>query len=233
MPPPAPSSPLAPPDPSELAFFRAIPWCAALLDAPGTVLFNPPSRLLRAHARRDHDQFFGRTLNSPDIIPACVAFFADAPLPPPRATGSESEPPAAADGDAPPAGLHPSVVTSVSMLLSLAPHALDGYPGVLHGGAQATLLDEVTGVLIQLNMQRGAGRVEGAFAAATVTASMDVRFARLARTPAVVLARAWIEQIEQRRKGRRIRLAADVRGQDGEVLVACRSTWFAMPVPKL
>lgn len=178
-----------------------IPWCQALLSKPDTTIFTPESRR-RAdppQSKQGHDRLFARTLAGPDAIPTCLCFHKTA------VPGADSSP----------------YVTELSTLFSLA-GGIDGYPGVMHGGAVAVLMDEVLGVLMQRNMELGSDHA--VFRAGTATATMDVRFRRPIRTPSVVRGRGRVVRLEERR----VHLAAEIMDERGEVLASCESMWVAV-----
>lgn len=88
-----------------------------------------------------------------------------------------------------------------------------GFPGVMHGGLLALLLDEAMGWAMY------AGEV---FA---VTAKMELRFRRPAGLDAPLTVRSRIE----RRRGRRIELAATVNDPGGLTLVEANGLFVRMP----
>ncbi|KAH6691454.1 thioesterase superfamily protein [Plectosphaerella plurivora] len=178
--------------------FSSIPWCKALLTAPNTTVFIPASRdPSQTRSHRGHDQLFSRTLSGPDVIPACICFHAT------PAPGSHAP------------------VTELSTLFSLA-GGVDGYPGVVHGGAVAVLMDEILGVLVQQNMDLGSDHA--VFRSNPATATMDVRFRRPIPTPGVVRGRGRVVKLE----GRKLHLAAKILNAGGEVLASCESIWVTV-----
>jgi acyl-coenzyme A thioesterase PaaI-like protein len=193
-----------PPLPQTSNDFTSIPWCKALLTAPNTTTFIPASRdSSHSRSHRAHDRLFARTLAGPDAIPACISFHAT-----------------------PPAGSR-AIVTELSTLFSLA-GGIDGYPGVVHGGVVAVLMDEIQGVLLQQNVDLGSDHA--VFRTSPATATMDVRFRRPIPTPCVVRGRGRVVKIE----GRKLHLAAEVLDAGGEVLASCESIWVAVDrKPKL
>lgn len=178
--------------------FTSIPWCKALLEAPNTTVFLPASRdpaLTRKH--KHHDKFFAKTLAGPDAIPACVCFYAT-PSP----------------GDRSP-------IAEMGVLFSLA-SGVDGYPGVMHGGAVGVLMDEILGILVQQNMDLESDHA--VFRANPATATMDVRFKRPVPTPCIVRGRGTIAKLE----GRKLHLAAEILDANGLLLASCESVWIAL-----
>ena len=297
--------PVLPSAEAERPYFDAIPWCAKLLSAPGVVVFTPPSRLVKRSSEHLHDQLFGRTLNTPETIPACVAFFEEpaseqgpgsetkkerdshsatsreslqtpsakngvgigerpqltTPMEPPVPVAFLEPVPITGDASdssnrpwATSQALHqgtsqtsasPALVRELSLLLALQSRALDGFPGVAHGGLLAVLLDEVMGRLIELNMRRGGGG-EAAFRAPVATRTLDIQFRRKVSTPCVVRARAWLVGVKDSsvpgdsdgrslrdRTQRMVLLGAEILDADGRVLVGGKAVWVNLDASKL
>ncbi|AEO63640.1 uncharacterized protein THITE_2109173 [Thermothielavioides terrestris NRRL 8126] len=191
---------------AQIAFFRAIPWCAAHLAArPNLVIEQALSRRL---GQGPGDTLVSRTLNTPETVGAYVVFYER-----PRASASspaaggaaasnteQARPPVEEDPAlAQPQGQSPSpspssspnqnptqpqpqnqpppgLITQVQSLIALGPQ-LNGWPGICHGGVVATLLDEVMGQIFALN------RAHGLLAPPPVmTAYLNTRFERPVRT---------------------------------------------------
>ncbi|KAM0699626.1 hypothetical protein Q7P36_000629 [Cladosporium allicinum] len=118
--------------------FLRIPWTAALLSAPNLITRIPDSRLPKPS---NEDSFFATTLKTPSTLRSCITVYR-------RPTSSDP------------------YIPSVSTFITLG-SALDGHPGILHGGAMASLLDEGMGILLTVNMERdhfiavGKGFAEG------------------------------------------------------------------------
>ncbi|KAL2021846.1 hypothetical protein VTK56DRAFT_6620 [Thermocarpiscus australiensis] len=112
---------------AQIAYFRAIPWCAALLSSsPPLIIDQATSRRLRP---TEEDALLSQTLNTPAAIPAYIIFY---------------RPPAD------PA----SLVREVGALVALGP-MVNGWEGVCHGGVVVTLLDEAMGQVFAVNAARG------------------------------------------------------------------------------
>ncbi|OLN93232.1 Acyl-coenzyme A thioesterase THEM4-like protein 2 [Colletotrichum chlorophyti] len=147
---------------------QVLPWCRALLSAPGTTTFIPESR--DPENANPHDRFFGKTLEGPKGIPACLSFYSETP--------------------------RKSVITELSTLFALS-CGVDGYPNIAHGGLVAVLIDEILGVLIQRNMFVDAD--DPVFKMNTVTSSMNIRYLKPIITPCVVLGVGNVKEIRGRR----------------------------------
>ncbi|MEE8337552.1 MAG: PaaI family thioesterase [Dehalococcoidia bacterium] len=100
------------------------------------------------------------------------------------------------------------------MVTSYQPKPEDqGFPGIMHGGLLALLLDEAMGWAMY---------ADRLFA---VTAKMELRYRRATALDAPLTVRARIE----RRRGRRIELVATVRDADGATLVEAKGLFVRMP----
>lgn len=88
-----------------------------------------------------------------------------------------------------------------------------GFPGIMHGGLLALLLDEAMGWAMYADQ---------VFA---VTAKMEMRYRRPAGLDAPLTVRSRIE----RRRGRRIELVATVSDPDGATLVDAKGLFVRMP----
>jgi acyl-coenzyme A thioesterase PaaI-like protein len=95
-----------------------------------------------------------------------------------------------------------------------APHHC-GLDTVVHGGIQATILDEVMGVAAQLSLPDDAGD------AACVTAEMNLRYRAPVPMDGPVVARATVERVE----GRDIHVTGLIVGADGQPLTEATSRW--------
>ena len=86
----------------------------------------------------------------------------------------------------------------------------DGFDGIVHGGAVATILDEAMGMA-----NSRIHKVEGA-----VTAKLEIEYRRPVRsnTPLEVRARSS-------RKGRKFDCSGEILSQEGEVLARATSIW--------
>lgn len=100
------------------------------------------------------------------------------------------------------------------------PAHLCGLDTVVHGGIQATILDEVTGVAAQLALPDDATR------APVVTAELAMRYRRPVPLDRPVVARAKVVGID----GRNFHVEGHIVGEDGEVLTSARSRWVQLQV---
>jgi acyl-coenzyme A thioesterase PaaI-like protein len=184
---------------SAVAHFRTIPWCAALIDAPGAVCFisgcrNPASPM--------DNQLLGNVLATEDRVAhmLCVLEPADAA----NAQGGPSQ-----------------IVRRVHTLIATG-DGISGYPGVVQGGAVMALIDDSLGVVLEINMVL---HKEGApFQTNAVTSTMDVQFRRPVPTGAPVRIEAWLDAVD----GRRSTIACRLVDGDGVELAKCKSKWVAL-----
>jgi acyl-coenzyme A thioesterase PaaI-like protein len=159
------------------------------------------------------DDLIARVLSVPGTIERWIALvpaasprmdsFADAnaartPHTPAAHTGATAGDPAA------------PVVQEVYNLLSLGTK-VSGWPGVAHGGAIATIIDEVFGFLMVVNQ-----RVSGE--SGTMTAWLRTEYLKPVAVPADICVRVWVEKAEGRKRFLRGELLG---GKDGKE-VLCR-----------
>jgi uncharacterized protein (TIGR00369 family) len=85
------------------------------------------------------------------------------------------------------------------------------YPGVVHGGIVATILDETSGRALMLHT----GDVNAFFA----TAKMEVKYRRATPTNTPLVAVGWVERAGESRA----RVKGELRLEDGTLLASCES----------
>lgn len=93
-----------------------------------------------------------------------------------------------------------------------------GVDGVVHGGIQATILDEVSGVAAQLALPATTGD------APCVTAELALRFRRMVPQTTPVTAEARVNRIE----GSSVHVAARIVDDSGAVLTEATSRWVQL-----
>jgi acyl-coenzyme A thioesterase PaaI-like protein len=91
------------------------------------------------------------------------------------------------------------------------PDMFRSYPGVVHGGIVATILDETSGRALMIHT----GDINTFFA----TARMEVRYRRATPTNTPLLAVGWVERAGESRA----RVRGELRLEDGTVLASCES----------
>jgi len=98
----------------------------------------------------------------------------------------------------------------------VVPDEYQGYPGVVHGGIVAAVLDEVAGRAVMI-----AGSEEDLMA----TLRLTIRYRRPTPTETPLLAVGWVE----RRSGVGARVAGEIRLLDGTVTAEAEATVGAVP----
>jgi uncharacterized protein (TIGR00369 family) len=93
-----------------------------------------------------------------------------------------------------------------------APAHYGGPPGIVHGGIQATLLDEVCGMAVYL------GEPDEA---AIVTASFNLRYRRPVHLDTPLTVKGWVARIE----GPNFFAEGEICSADGEVLTSAEARW--------
>lgn len=145
--------------------------------------------------------------------------------------------------------LSPDRMESVT-LIELGP-ALCGYPGVIHGGISATILDEAMGRLATAALVGPKGHdADGDGGERPVTARLEMRYLKPVkvekvverepempwleeRSGALVKVEAWVERCEKERG--KVWVAAEVRGESlegrvrGEVVLVEAQALFVVP----
>jgi uncharacterized protein (TIGR00369 family) len=93
----------------------------------------------------------------------------------------------------------------------VVPETYRSYPGVVHGGIVATILDETSGRALMLHT----GDSNTFFA----TAKLEVRYRRTTPTDTPLVAVGWVERAGESRA----KIKGELRLQDGTVLAFCES----------
>jgi uncharacterized protein (TIGR00369 family) len=98
----------------------------------------------------------------------------------------------------------------------IVPARYNGYPGIVHGGIVAAILDETSGRAVLL---------EGSAENLMVTAKLEVRYRRPTPTETPLAAVGWVVT-----PGRnRAEVAAEIRLPDGTVTAECRAVVLRPP----
>jgi acyl-coenzyme A thioesterase PaaI-like protein len=92
----------------------------------------------------------------------------------------------------------------------VVPEEYNGYPGIVHGGVVAALLDETAGRALML---------DGDFTRLWVTANLNVTYRAPTPTATALELVGWVE----RDSGRRTLAAAELRLGDGTVTASCQA----------
>jgi acyl-coenzyme A thioesterase PaaI-like protein len=182
-----------PPEKPDIPHFTSIPWCKALITNPAYAITANRSRHVKPNGE---DLLFGKTINSPSTMSKCIALY--------KKPSSET-----------------AEIQELCTLVTLGSD-LDGYPQVLHGGIQATILDEFTGNLVGIIKEReyeqAKARDEHLEKAPWVTGEMTVKYLRPVTTPATVCVRTWLVKGE----GRKYWVDGAIEDGDGTVLATAQ-----------
>ncbi|KAH6648065.1 HotDog domain-containing protein [Truncatella angustata] len=207
--------------PWETARLEDVPWCTALIGAPNTVTFVPPS-----YATKDDveppllDQLFRRVLRNNEAIPRCLGFYQD---PIDLSDGAVS-------------GL-PFLLTSSSLIFDLRP-GVNGFNGTAHGGLIVALMDESMGAYLIMNdkvhkQKKAEGLLppssKGFESMGFVTGRMDTRLLKPIHTPQIVVVTSHLAEVD----GRKVHFRVAVTGEQGEVYATCDGTWVSFLRGKL
>ncbi|KAL4865580.1 hypothetical protein BDV12DRAFT_188063 [Aspergillus spectabilis] len=157
----------------DTSHFRSIPWIAKLLHDSTFISIPIPSRIFKSSTE---DSFFSTTINSPSTISACLTQYRH---PPPNSKLFSPK----------------SIPTTEIRIFCALGSDLNGYPGVLHGGMVATLLDECMGLILSLNLAGGQSGMNG-----PVTAYLNTKFVRPIPTPGTVVVSGKIIEAKENRK---------------------------------
>jgi uncharacterized protein (TIGR00369 family) len=98
----------------------------------------------------------------------------------------------------------------------VVPDEYQGYPGVVHGGIVAAILDETAGRAVMVR-----GSDEDLFA----TLRLTVRYRRPTPTGTPLIAVGWVERMG----GMGARVAGEIRLPDGTVTAECEATVASVP----
>jgi acyl-coenzyme A thioesterase PaaI-like protein len=146
----------------DLIHFQEIPWCAELLSSPNIVIIPTESRQYKASTE---DALFAETFKTDDTISACISFY-------PRHSPCARR------------------IEEFHTLLTLG-YRLNAYPGRVHGGVLATVMDEMMGILLGTNKRLGLFATRGD----PVTAYLNVSYMKPVQTPGTVLVSARFKEV--------------------------------------
>jgi uncharacterized protein (TIGR00369 family) len=102
----------------------------------------------------------------------------------------------------------------------IVPDEYQGYPGVVHGGIVAAILDETSGRAVMLR-----GSDEGGNEGLMATLRLAVRYRRPTPTETPLTAVGWVERMG----GMGARVAGEIRLPDGTVTAECEATVANVP----
>ncbi|EFQ33212.1 thioesterase superfamily protein [Colletotrichum graminicola] len=188
----------------DVQHFLGIPWCATLLDEPGTICNTAPSRFQKASTE---DQLISTTLRTEETIAAFVMFYKR-----PSSSAMETAPAVAADGEG------SNVIRELKALLTLGA-GVNGFANVLHGGIVATVLDETIGNIFPINETEGL-MPSGSY----MTAYLNVTYVRPVETPQTILCVAEVVRV----KGRKWWVRGRIEDREGRVLAKAESLFVRL-----
>ncbi|KAI8630216.1 hypothetical protein F5Y19DRAFT_429370 [Xylariaceae sp. FL1651] len=213
--------------------FESIPWCAALLQKPGVIIFTPSARLPAGPDGHlpSQDQFFKTTLKTTDAVPEYIGFY--------QSPFSDSAKENLTSPSSPSARQGPRFfINTASLLIDLRP-GVNGFNATAHGGLIASLFDEVMGNLIFMenevqNEARDRGvplseNIVNLRESAIFTASMNIKLIKPLITPEVVIATATLNGKE----GRKLFLGYTIKNGDGIEFARGEAVWIAVRKEKL
>ncbi|PSN72004.1 hypothetical protein BS50DRAFT_569588 [Corynespora cassiicola Philippines] len=159
-----------------VAHFRPVPWAAAILDDSAWTPTSSETRTVKPGTTED--SFIAQTAKTDRTIRAYVTLR-----------------PSQADDD------QETAYKQLRTLVDIG-DGLDGHPRVLHGGFVATLLDEVCGMIVTLNLDKKTERLREAgltvpHRGAYLTAYLNTSYKRPVPTPGPLLCTSWIEKRER------------------------------------
>lgn len=219
-------------------YFKRIPWCADLLEAPGVVLFMPTNRRGISGCSTSHDRLFQDSLNTSDAVPCMLGFYPD----PEAAAAAEARATTTTTTTTTTTATAAKslLIRSASLLCDLRA-GVNGFNGTVQGGFLAAVIDEAMGNLLfnnfayQRQLEEEQRSSDGSWKAPPdilslgpnarlFTASMALRFQKPLATPCVVVATAALSRID----GRKLFFDVTVRDQHGTEYVRCEGLWIAL-----
>lgn len=187
------SAALQPPTESTIANLRKIPWCAKLLSDKDLAAYISPSRRLKPDGA---DKLWCLTLNSKTTIAEYVALYT---------------PPQTADAP----------IAELKAILTLGSD-LNGFPDICHGGMIATILDEVMGELINVNLKHRTIK-----RTSYMTGYLNTSYNGKVVTPGSILVVARLDKIS----GRKLFISATVEDGKGTVLTKGEALFIGLREP--
>lgn len=166
----------------DIARYRSIPWVSRLLQDASFVTVPSTGRETKASTE---DSLFTVTLKSDTTLSGYLVQYRR-PSVLPNSISTDS----------------PGNIEEIRMFLILGDD-MNGYPGVLHGGIVATILDECLGLLLVLRNKYKAATDDNIAhepSQKTVTAYLNTNFVRPVPTPGAIVIYANLEESKEQRK---------------------------------
>ncbi|KAB5580047.1 HotDog domain-containing protein [Coniochaeta sp. 2T2.1] len=187
------SSNLPAPEERTLTALRQIPWCAELLDDKHLTAYISPSRRVKPDGA---DILFNLTLNTPATISEYVALY--------QQPENQDNP-----------------IMELKAIISLGTE-VTGFPNVCHGGIVATLLDEVMGELINVNLKHRTIK-----RTSYMTGYLNTSYKGKVTTPGTYLVVARMAKVD----GRKLFISAAVEDGKGTVLAKGEALFIGLREP--
>lgn len=168
----------------------SIPWCKDLLRDKNIVVEIPVGRQVK---RGGDDAAFAYTFKTKETIPLYVVLHQ-----PPQQPGSP--------------------VNEVKGILQIG-SGLSGFPNTCHGGIVATILDEIMGELINVNLKHRA-----ILRTSYMTAYINTTYLKPVSTPSTILARARVSKID----GRKLLSTSTIEDGHGTVLAKAEALFVGL-----
>lgn len=181
------------PDASTLANLSKIPWCSELLNDKNLTAYISPSRRIKPDGA---DKLFNSTLNTKSTIAEYVALYQQ-----PQ------------NQDAP--------IKELKAILTLGSD-VNGFPNICHGGIVATLLDEVMGELINVNLKHRTIK-----RTSYMTGYLNTSYKGKVTTPGTYLVVARMSKVD----GRKLFISATVEDGKGSVLTKGEGLFIGLREP--
>lgn len=181
------------PDERTIAELSKIPWCAELLNDRRLTAYVSLSRRVKPDGT---DKLFGSTLNTKTTIAEYVALYQE--------PQSQDRP-----------------IMELKGILALGSD-VNGFPNVCHGGIVATLLDEVMGELITVNLKHRTIR-----RTSYMTGYLNTSYKGKVTTPGTYLVVARITKMD----GRKLFISATVENGEGSVLAKGEALFIGLREP--
>jgi acyl-coenzyme A thioesterase PaaI-like protein len=177
---------------AETKHFLSIPWCAQHLNKPHVRVWVPPASRIQKFS--GEDELWAKTLNTPETFPSFITFYQD-----PQFTNGKID------------ELHAFLAVE---------RGVAGWPGVVHGGIVATILDEVTGLVQTINFKHKTFPHHVAY----MTAYLNTVYLRPVPCPATLMITARIIKLE----GRKLYVEGTIFNDKGESLARADALFIAL-----
>ena len=174
-------------------YFKSIPWCAAIINDSGNI---PSPAVTRTAKVSGEDSFFAQTLQTDDTIKRLMII------------NSKPDP-----------SLDPPI-QEVFVFFEVG-SGVNGYPDTCHGGFVATMLDEVMGIVLNVNQLYENSKTGRSDNINHMTAYLNTAYVAPVRTPGVILATAKVAKQE----GRKLWVNGTLEDKDRNVLSKSESLY--------